>query len=243
MLHAQKIILAALLSAISLSASASVRISNLLTDIEANGPKNVASFELINTDKKAIKLELSSSLWTQNGNKEVFIGTKDLSFKSKFITIAPGGKKVVKVKYVGDKDLAADKAYRFWFSEILPDGNKNNSVKVVKISYRFGAGIFVSHTAPTVKLIRSEVMLEEGKSVLHLKNIGNTHFMPASSVFKFTQEGGSVLEQKGPDTWHILPNVERTYPLDGFKCESGNLSILFTDYNKSTFEIPSSCNK
>jgi P pilus assembly chaperone PapD len=245
----KKSILASLFSIMSLSAIASgFSVSPLLVDLQTKGTKRITSFEVNNDDDQALKMEITASLWNQDGDKEVYKDdVSDLTFFPRVFTIAPHSKQVVRLSYKGESNLKADKAYRLWFSEIQSQSNNSNQDSsselgaVVSLSYRIGAGVFVKQEGKPVETLTSSIEKSNDGNFLKIKNTGNTHLYPSETTFKLKTNSGDI-EVQGPPTWHIQPGVERTFKLNNFDCSNISSAKLIIDGEKKrTIETSVNC--
>jgi P pilus assembly chaperone PapD len=245
----KKTTLAAFLSAFSISAIAGgFSVSPLLVDLQTKGSKRSTSFEVYNDDKLPVKMEVSASLWTQNGNEDLYSDdVKDLTFFPRVFTVAPNSKQVVRLSYKGDTNLLNDKGYRLWFSEIKGQSNpedeqSKNMGATVSISYRIGAGVFIKQAGkPEEKITSSLDKDENGLNVLTLKNEGNTHMYPSETKIKLTKAGGEA-ELVGPPTWHVQPGATRTFELKDFSCSDLiSAKVVIEGEKTKTIEAPVNC--
>ena len=89
------------------------------TTIDSNGNNNTASIEVLNLDKYPINFEVLVSEYSKDGKAVLKGDAKALTLTNKTFTVAPGGKEVIKAKYVGIKSDARDEAFLVLVKEVV----------------------------------------------------------------------------------------------------------------------------
>ncbi|MCW8327210.1 fimbria/pilus periplasmic chaperone [Photobacterium sp. SDRW27] len=168
------------------------QISPLTTDIDAFGRSAQQKYELANNFDYPIKIEITASflksnlsVMSESSAEEDFIIIPDV------VSIEPGQKQAVMVRYLGEPDISSSKTYLLNFNQVdTVNANKNDESSVIQYVVNYEAVLNVlPRNAKSQLLVTSIKPLGEKKWELTIDNVGNKYEWISDTKWQVSSKG------------------------------------------------------
>ncbi len=208
-----------------------IRVSTVRIDLSDRQP--AATVTISNDGAEKSLVQIRALTWTQADGKDVQDVTTDLIVTPPIADIDVGGRQMVRVGFVGKKQMPAEGAYRLQIEEVpRQDQEQQHSVETY---LRISVPIFIAaadqHAAP---VMTARLASEEGRQ-LRLYNSGLLHERLISYQ---VLAGGRPLGEPHKGLFYILPGTFVGLPLTQAEraVQGGSVEIL-GDEGKITLPI------
>ncbi len=203
--------------------ASSFGVSPMRVDFGAGDRTTTITVDNDGDEETAFQVTLAAWHQTPDG-KDEYAESHDLIFFPQIFSIAPHGKRIIRVGVKGPP-ADAEKAYRLYIAEMpAPAKSKQTGPAQVRVVLRFGVAVFVAPKAPRRDVAMDEPRIEKGKLWVTMRNQGNESVK--FDTLDVMRDKDSLAQSYGT---YILPGVAHTFEIrmDAAKCiGSGTLELV-----------------
>ena len=173
--------------------AAAIDVNPVRIDLRRAGES--AELRVSNNDSQPVSVEVVARKWGQDAQgKDILNDTDEILAVPPIFTIAPGGRQIVRIAFLGQADPIKEGSYRLLITELNPPAENQGAAVTMRL--QISMPVFVVPTgqtaSPDIQLVATRKS-EQG-SYVTLHNAGNAH-VKLNSVELIGSEG--ALPAKG----------------------------------------------
>lgn len=218
------------------TADASVSISPIRVDLDAENDKGVIQIINQQDEEKSYQVEVVS--WSQTDErKEVYSPTEDLVAVPPLFSLQPGEEQLIRIGMLTSADEHTERSYRMFITELVDDEKKEAAETGIRMRLQIGVPVFVAPTSmKTATLDFVDSMQIDDQTFLRFQNNGNTHVKVSEIQFARSGLHEKIVE---PVVVYILPGQSGYLPL-AIDDDSpvGTLTIITDTLGSVEYELP-----
>ena len=197
--------LAIFIGAIPLSRAGSFTVNPVRITLSPG--RAVAAITVSNVGKEASVIQLETSRWTQEDDKDVLTPSNEILATPPIFTLPPGGSQIVRVGLRRAADAQRELTYRLVLREVPPP---QPIAQGLRVALAISMPVFVISSHPTFSNLQWQaVRLAAGSIQLQATNTGNAHVQIGAIELSAPSSSSPVVKQSVAT--YVLPGSTRSW--------------------------------
>ena len=197
----KKLILAAVLMALSVFCVYAFQFSPMEQTFEASGANAQKTYTIVNDSDEDIAVKLSVMVRSQDedGNEIRTKTSNEFKLSASSVVVKANSSYVIRVTYRGSSTVATEKAYRLIVEQVsMPKSKDDDSQTMFNFLYNYVTSLYVSPSKEVENVELQEIVAredEEGNRYLDvtISNKGNVHKILNGMVLEVTDPSGNTV--------------------------------------------------
>ncbi len=191
-----------------------------------------------NRGDAAITVQLQAMSWSQSGNQDQLVISRELLATPQVFRLRPGQVQVVRIALLGPVDATRERAFRLLLDEVPPPPAAD--FRGLQMALRLSMPVFVQARTPGAASLAASVVERDGQRQLQLINRGHAHLQLTDLQLQ-AQPAATPSLYSHDKTLYLLPGQQRELPLPApFPLTEGQVLILqaHTDSGAQQWPVP-----
>jgi fimbrial chaperone protein len=167
--------------------------------------------EIRNRGGSSVAIQIRAYSWSQSGNTDVLVPTRDVILSPPIFTIPAGGSQTIRLLLRGPGGTG-ERSYRLLLDEVLPPDPQRNQVG---IALRISLPVIAAAASPPSRSLRWRARLGAGNQILvSAANMGNV-YDKVHAIAVTLPDGSQPRIVSSGDNPYLLTNTQREWIVQG----------------------------